>query len=511
MELPPNISTRRFTPEVARKLIESIKVSDERKPLGFDLVEYRATRYNNVSRILGLIHPLAFARIFEVFEANHENLTTAMKDENSAIQVEAHNDGRMLIMNYEDHETKAMVAIDQSFGKKFRAHTDVANCFASVYTHSLEWAIQGFEIAKSNLAIKKGPRHWSAHIDQALRWAKRNETSGLPVGPASSSIAVEVILSAVDQKLRDRFSFVRYVDDYTALCESHESAQEFILALGKELSLYRLNLNLAKTSIVELPEPLQEKWVSDLMNAAPPALRDDGQLAFMDTSDALQFLDHAVRLNNETPDGSIVKFAIAAISRRLKDRAAADVFKYVLNLSWHYPILLPYLEQIDARSEYYDREILVERLNKIIAVNVAHRRSDGICWALYYLDRLKSNPSEDSIVGVISSGDSVAITMLCTFEVAVERVTEYAKNLIDNTSLYVKDQNWLLLYRLYLMGKINDPYEDEKTFEILREYEVDFFCQAGKNSRAEDYCEYISNPFIPQEEMQNFDQWMTGA
>lgn len=510
-ELPPNISTRRFTPEVARKLIETIKINNERKPLGFDLVEYRATRYNNVSRILGLIHPLAFARIFEVFEANHENLIAAMKDENSAIQVEAHNDGRMLIMNYEDHETKAMAAIDQSFGKKFRAHTDVANCFASVYTHSLEWAVQGFEIAKLNLAVKKGPRHWSAHIDQALRWAKRNETSGLPVGPASSSIAVEVILSAVDQKLRDRFSFVRYVDDYTALCESHESAQEFILALGKELSLYRLNLNLAKTSIVELPEPLQEKWVADLMNAVPPVLRDDGQLAFMDTSDALQFLDHAVRLNNETPDGSIVKFAVAAISRRLKDRAAADVFKYVLNLSWHYPILLPYLEQIDARSEYYDREILIEKLNKIIAINVAHRRSDGICWALYYLDRLKSNPSEDSIVGVISSGDSVAIAMLCAFEIAVERVAEYAKTLIDKTSLYIKDQNWLLLYRLYLLGKINDPYEDEKTFEILKKYEVDFFCPAGENSRAEEYCEYISNPFVPQEEMQNFDQWMNGA
>jgi len=53
-ELPPNISTRRFTPEIAKKLLQEIPLSKERQKLGFDLVEYRATRYNNVSRVLGL-------------------------------------------------------------------------------------------------------------------------------------------------------------------------------------------------------------------------------------------------------------------------------------------------------------------------------------------------------------------------------------------------------------------------------------------------------------------------
>ncbi|MNU80087.1 reverse transcriptase [compost metagenome] len=505
-ELPPNISTRRFTPEIARKLIQDIPLSKERQRLGFDLVEYRATRYNNVSRVLGLLHPLAFAQVFGVMESNRENLIEAMKDDNSAICVEAHNDGRMLIMNYEDPETKALTAAEQSFGKKFRAHTDIANCFGSIYTHSLEWAIQGFEVAKANLTQKK-TRHWSSEFDQVLRGAKRNETSGLPIGPASSSIAVEIILAAVDRKLRERFSFVRYVDDYTALCDSHAEAEEFIRLLGKELSQYRLTLNLSKTSIVELPEPLQEKWVSALMSALPPLLQDDGQLAFMNTREAFHFLDYAVRLNNDTPDGSVIKFAVSTIARRLKDRAAADVFQYVLNLAWHYPILLPYLEKIDARSEYYDPKQLEIKLNGIIKTNALHRRSDGICWALYYLERLNSLPSEESILAITESKDSVALAMLCNFENSIEAVSEYAKTILE-AQIYTRDQNWLLLYQLFLKGKISDPYLNEETFALLKKYDVDFFCNPGQDSRAEVYCFAAHNPFVNDDNRPKFDQWM---
>jgi hypothetical protein len=505
-ELPPIISTRRFTPEIARKLIQDVPISKERRTLGFDLVEYRATRYNNVSRILGLIHPRAFAQIFGVMESNRANLIETMKDENSAICVEAHNDGRMLIMNYEDPETKALTAAEQSFGKKFRAHTDIANCFGSIYTHSLEWAIQGFEAAKANLT-QKAARHWSTDLDQVLRGAKRNETSGLPIGPASSSIAVEIILAAVDRKLRDQFLFVRYVDDYTALCDTHAEAQEFIRLLGKELSQYRLTLNLSKTSIVELPEPLQEKWVSALMSALPPLLQDDGQLSYMSTREAFNFLDYAVRLNNDTPDGSVIKFAVSTIARRLKDRAAADVFQYVLNLAWHYPILLPYLEKIDAQSDYYDATELERKLNGIIDTNALHRRSDGMCWALYYLERLTKSPSEKSISAIIESKDCVALAMLCNFENSIDAAFRYAETIME-APLYIRDQYWLLLYQLFLADKIPDAYPDEGTFKLLKKYDVDFFCNHGEHSRAEDYCFAAHNPFVTDDDRPDFDEWM---
>ena len=506
-ELPPSICTRRFTPEIAHKLLKNVALSKTRKRLGFDLVEYRSTRYNNVSRILGLIHPMAYANIFGVIEANIDIIKESIKDPNSAITIECHIDGRMLIMNYEDPETKALTSAEQSFGKKFRAHTDVANCFGSIYTHSVEWATQGFAEAKAKLTGPREDAHWSSELDCALRSAKRGETSGLPIGPASSSIAVEIILAAVDSKLRQNHSFVRYIDDYTALCNTHAQAEEFIRDLGKELSKYKLTLNLAKTSIVELPEPLQEHWVSELTAALPPLLRDDGKIAFLNTRDAFQFLDHAVRLNNITPDGSVLKFSVAALSRRLKDKTAAEVFQYVLNLAWHYPILLPYLEQIDAHADYYNKENLIEKLNEIIYTNALQHRSDGMCWALYYLERLEAQPSERAIDEIIDSKDCVALAMLSRFETATPKIVDYANTLLGG-SRYAIDENWFLFYQLYFTDKIKDPYENEETFKILKQYKVDFFCKPEEQSDAEQYCSVITNPFRNEDTLPTFDEWI---
>jgi hypothetical protein len=505
-ELPPNISTRRFTPEIALKLLDAVGVNGQRGKLGFDLVEYRATRYNNVSRVLGLIHPLALAKIFRVVKDNVESIREAIVDANSLISAERHVDGRIFIMNYEDPEKKTLDATVSSFGKKFRAHTDIANCFGSIYTHSLEWAGQGFAEAKANLGNQNAPIHWSGELDRALRFAKRKETSGLPIGPAISSIAVEIILAAVDRELRKSFSFVRYLDDYTAVCDSHYDAEEFIRVLGKELSKYKLSLNLMKTSIVPLPSPLQENWVYDLMNSLPPIIDANGKVNLLSTRDAFQFLEYAVRLNNETPDGSVLKFAVSSISRRLDGSVAADVFSYVLNLAWHYPVLLPYLEKIDARSIYYDKEELIDKLNQIIIVNALQRRSDGICWSLYYLEKLEAEPSKLAIEKIIDSADCVSLAMLSRFPVAIPRVLEYANSIMDE-QYYTIDQNWLFFYQLYFLGLIKNPYKGEVTFAILKKYDVDFFCNPNEESKSEAYSWELFNPFT-EEGAVKFDDWI---
>jgi len=505
-ELPPNICTRQYTPEVADQLANRVKISRNRLRRGFDLVEYRSTRYNNVSRVLGLIHPLAYAQIYSQIKANIGAIKNAMCDPASAITVQSHNDGRMLIMNYEDQEIKAVAAAEKGFGKKFRAHTDIGNCFGSIYTHSLEWAAQGFDVAKERLGDKGEPRHWSSDLDRVLRAAKRNETAGLPIGPASSSIAVEIVLAAVDRGIAHRFNFVRYLDDYTALCDSHDEAQEFIRVLGSELGKYRLTLNLTKTSIVELPEPIQEGWVSELMNVVPSLLRSDGDLMPLSTGEAFHFMDYAVRLNNKTPDGSVVKFAVSMIAHRVEGKAAADVFGYVMNLAWHYPVLLPFLEKIDARSIYLDRQSLIEKLNAIVRVNAKHRRSDGMSWALYYLERLKAEPSIEAIEDVMGSRDAVSISLLANFPGAQGKVIEYAK-IVATSGIYSRDQYWLLMYQLYLKGEIENPDVDDGTFELLKSMGVNFFSPPEIVSRAEAYCALICNPF-DESEPPSFEEWM---
>lgn len=492
-ELPPCFSTSRFTPEIAEELA-AVTISNKRKAYWFDLVEYRATRFNNVPRVLSLIHPLAYSRIYTKLKENREEILELMKDKNSAITAKQHNDGRLFIMNYEDHETKTKNTLEISFGAGFRAHADVANCFGSIYTHSLEWAIQGYENAKERLRGRNVDKHWSSSLDCVLRNAKRNETSGLPVGPGSSSIAVEIILAAVDKELAGKFCFVRYIDDYTAYCETHIQAQEFIRALSVALSRYRLTLNLSKTKITELPEPLIDPWVTKLNNAIPWKTDSNGALTLL-THEAISFLDYAVHLNRAEPDGSVLKLAASLICYRVQGDTAATVFQYILNLSWHYPILLPLLEKIDVASDYYAQDAVVKKLNKIIEINALHRRSDGMCWALYYLKQLNSQPSPESIEAVIQTADATAITLLSGFEAGLEASVVYATQVIENSTLYELDQSWILLYQLFFHGRIGNPYVDDRTFDILKEYDVQFLHPPQKPSKAEDYCFYLSNPF----------------
>lgn len=504
-ELPPCFTTRRFTPEIAVEL-SNLPIQATRKQHWFDLVEYRVTRYNNISRTLALLHPLAYARLHARIMANYEEITKLTSSKQSAIRVEEHIDGRMIIMNYESHEIRTNTALEDTFGKRFRAHTDISNCFGSVYSHSLEWAIQGYDEAKKNLYAT--PKHWSSLLDVAFRNTKRNETSGLTIGPAASNLAVEIILCRIDKVLDEYgFIFTRYIDDYTAYCETHDEAQSFIRLLGQELSSYRLSLNLNKTSIKELPEPLQDSWTSSLNNALPKRTDNEGMLT-LSTSEAINFLDFAVRLNNETPDGSVLRYAISAIAPRANNGTAVAVFNYALNLSWHFPALLPLLEKIDARSDAYDIDATHDKLNKIIAINALHRRSDGMCWALYYLKQLNREPGGNQITEVINSKDCAAITMLCQFNSSVALAKEYALRIIKDATLYELDQNWLLLYELFLHDHIDDPYPTESTFALLKKYDVSFLYPADRSSHAEQFCHVLSNPFQIPGQTIPFNQWM---
>ena len=80
-ELPPCISTRQFTPEVAEAL-----TAIQDRPGGYDLVEYHVTRYNNLPRTLGLIHPKAYASLSKCIHDNWFEITPSFENEKSIIK-----------------------------------------------------------------------------------------------------------------------------------------------------------------------------------------------------------------------------------------------------------------------------------------------------------------------------------------------------------------------------------------------------------------------------------------
>ena len=397
-------------------------------------------------------------------------------------------------------------SLKDSFGCNYRVNTDISGCFGSVYSHSIPWAILGIDEAKDRVGTPELGKHWSEKLDLHVRRSKRNETLGIPIGPATSSIIVELILGEIDKKLLEAgYKFHRYIDDYVCFCKSEDDSKKFIQILGNELRRYKLNLSLAKTSIVALPAPANDGWVSKLIGALPNRFQDEGGIKEMYLQELIQFLDFAIILNKHTSDGAVLRYAIGLISPCIKGRTLQPIVEYIINLCWHFPTLLPHLyflmEKDDVDPLQYEG-----RINELIIENAKNKRSDGMAWPLYLIWRHKLKISDEVASKVIESEDCIAICVLYHIGSANGLVIDFAKNIAEKGN-FEKDKYWILLYQLYRNGKIKSPYRDD-TFSILLKNGVNFMPKVGQMSLAEEYCDYISNPFIEEEKLLSYSDWI---
>lgn len=486
-ELPPSLDTRQFTPEVAEAIS---KLEETKGRFGYDLVEYKATRYNNVPRVLGLVHPRAYSSLAKCIHDNWGELKCVTENENSIIKPEFYpTEKRLIVMNYEDSFVKFSRSHSSSFAKRFRVHTDIANCFNSIYSHAIAWAAVGIKEAKA----QRDDKTWFNNLDIYQRKTKRNETQGIPIGSAASSIVSELILGKIDEALRSKgYEFHRYIDDYTCYCTTNENAQNFIQDLSNSLSLYKLTLNLKKTSIEELPSAFEDEWVLELLSALPSRLSNAGENEPKISADeALTFLNKAIGINKSTPDGSVLKYATFLIIDFIDDDANISLLEALINLAWHYPVLLPLFDKLLGKTDIHVG-IFQEQLNVIIRDNAEKFRSDGMSWPLHTMLTNNFIPKKETAKKVIASGDCVAITLLLEMHDFNEMIVEFAQTIIDDGDNYEKDNYWLLLYQLYFKGLLTEePYTD-KVFRCLKTHKVNFI--PGKTvTKAEIKCDNIQS------------------
>jgi hypothetical protein len=459
-ELPPVFTSCELTKAVAEN-VRKVTLSKSRKKDGFDAIPYKATRFNNVPRLLSIPHPKPYIDIcFEIYD-NWDRIKYICSNTNSLIKPRTHLHGRTVIMDYETSLDKRSRYYKLAFGKKFLAHADIANCFPSLYSHAIPWALVGFAHAKSY----RSNSEWFNRIDQYFRLCSRNETSGVPIGPAISNIACEIVLERIDSKLCKRFNYIRFIDDYTAYCKTHEEAEEFIRCLSIELMRYKLNLNIKKTEIKQLPLAISKEWISRMREIIP---RDKE----INSSKVSDILDTAVRLQKDNPDGSILKYAANAIVRKLNDNSSIEFTKYLIKLCFHYPVLIPILKKPLAcvyknKSCNYKKE-----LTFLIKESINYDRSDAVCWLLYYFKLFHNDAPATVADKIIKWGDSMSLALLSEFPTHQNRVIKFANNLNKN-DLYELDTYWLLLYQLYLKGKIKRIYTDT-TFKVLKKHNVSF-------------------------------------
>ncbi|WP_026376087.1 RNA-directed DNA polymerase [Aestuariibacter salexigens] len=129
-------------------------------------------------------------------------------------------------------------------------HTDVTDCYGSLYTHSISWALHGVEEAKKN---RRSKSLLGNKIDSHIRAGRYGQTNGISQGSVLMDFIAEIVLGFVDleitQELRGKrdFRILRYRDDYRIFANSDDRAEEILKIISDKLRVVGMRLGVSKT------------------------------------------------------------------------------------------------------------------------------------------------------------------------------------------------------------------------------------------------------------------------
>lgn len=453
--LPPVFHSRNFSVPVMRELVKL----DDRQLYGE--MNYRETRFNQAIRKHSIPHPAFYSRLVENIVNHWEHLAPFCESLNSLLKPDTSSDGRIMIMDYGFAYERSIDAIDNRFGMNFIAQADISNCFPTIQSDAIALAITGQQGWYSRSPDRLD--HWVVSFLDHLN-ISRAEDTGLPVGPATSNILAEIVLSQIDNQLRADFQFERRIDDYTCYCRTRNDAEQFLVRLRQALTGFDLEINNKKTGIIELPAPIAPEWVSSLQLLQPK----DGDLISLQ-----YYLDYALALSKKYPDASVLKYAVKSTLQGIKEESKAPILTYILNLSRHHPLLLSCVQTLVFDKDVRDRMDLTPYLNLVLEENAERNRSDGMCWALFYLNSLSLPVRIDVAEKIIRSQDYMAILLLYHSQGHRYQVLSFLDNNSYAAMPHKLDKLWLLRYELFRHGDYVGPAPDP-CFVVLDKHDVTF-------------------------------------
>jgi RNA-directed DNA polymerase len=156
--------------------------------------------------------------------------------------------------NIEQESLKKSLEYDYIFS------TDITDCYGSIYTHSVEWALhtKGKNGVKEERKAGESPRSVGKIIDEKLRNMNNGQTNGIPQGSKLMDFIAEIILGYADLDLTKRlkqlkidetkFHILRYRDDYRILTNEPSLGHEILKQLNLVLIELGLKMHPGKTT-----------------------------------------------------------------------------------------------------------------------------------------------------------------------------------------------------------------------------------------------------------------------
>ncbi len=166
-------------------------------------------------------------------------------------------------------------SITLSLDYHYMLQTDITDCYGSIYTHSISWAIHGKPEAKKKENRTKNSLIGVA-IDNHIQDMSYGQTNGIPQGSTLMDFIAEIVLGYVDELLTIKivelsildYRILRYRDDYRIFTNNPFEAEQITKALSEILSDMGLKLNAGKTEasdnvIKSSLKPDKRYWIAN--------------------------------------------------------------------------------------------------------------------------------------------------------------------------------------------------------------------------------------------------------
>ncbi len=273
-ELPEYISFENLLNDLTKEL--SGKVLNE-STNGFkpkDLEEVNYTLLNNKDgkfawRPFQLIHPALY--VFMVQEITKDENWSLIKSRFEAFyandKIECHSipiaeenenpDKQNQIYEWWQKVEQRSLALSLEYSHLL--HLDITDCYGSIYTHSIDWALHSIEVAKQRKHLKSEDepkeKQIGQKVDEFIQAMSYGQTNGIPQGSVLMDFVAEMVLGLGDIMLTEElnklgiteYKIIRYRDDYRIFTNNPQLSSEIAKVLSDVISKLNFKINSAKT------------------------------------------------------------------------------------------------------------------------------------------------------------------------------------------------------------------------------------------------------------------------
>jgi len=266
VDLPQYFDFGRVLRPVTKYLESKSLSSVSKKPWDHEDVNY--TIYSNKDgryawRPFQLIHPAIYVEFTKVMTEptawKHIRARFADFGENSKIRclsipiasLTKRKDQAAQVLNWWQGIEQASIELALDYNHVY--HADITDCYGSIYTHSIVWAMHTKATAKAN---KTGKKLIGNVIDRHIQNMQQGQTNGVPQGSVLLDLVAEMVLGYADSELSDKiaalsiteFQILRYRDDYRIFVNNPQAGEQILKSLTEVLLELGLKLNVSKTT-----------------------------------------------------------------------------------------------------------------------------------------------------------------------------------------------------------------------------------------------------------------------